>query len=329
MSKRKNEGEIDMTALSNKAGNEINKMAAILANYPSPDRWTPEMKAQTVQFAALLDTAQKMILAANLIGINYEAEKQTFLDNAGHTKSVFTSNTYNYSLGRLEAWADRQKINLLELTPAQADDFIYYLRGERSSGSVRLDVAAASSFFTFLHRRHKAIDNPFRGTRARPPSEAPKKPEIPSTEEVEIMIRELSPDLAAAVAIMALRGLRAGILSCISITGDKFSGRSKGKEVSGALPAKVIEAIKAAKLPLRRPFAEVLTNTLEKRIARAIEKLHKAGKVQARYSAHDFRHSYAVTEYRKDKDIYRVSKLLGHASIQVTEIYLRGLGEVE
>jgi len=37
------------------------------------------------------------------------------------------------------------------------------------------------------------------------------------------------------------------------------------------------------------------------------------------------RHFYALTEYTKTKDIYNVSKLLGHASIAITEVYLRGL----
>lgn len=36
-----------------------------------------------------------------------------------------------------------------------------------------------------------------------------------------------------------------------------------------------------------------------------------------------------VTEYRKDRDIYRVSKMLGHASIPVTERYLKGLGKMD
>jgi site-specific recombinase XerD len=51
--------------------------------------------------------------------------------------------------------------------------------------------------------------------------------------------------------------------------------------------------------------------------------------IAAAYSAHDLRHLYAVTEYRKDRDLYRVSKPLGHASIQVTEKYLRDMGEVD
>ena len=45
----------------------------------------------------------------------------------------------------------------------------------------------------------------------------------------------------------------------------------------------------------------------------------------AAYSAHDFRHYFAVSEYLKDKDIYKLSKLLDHSNISVTEGYLKGL----
>ena len=317
-----------MNLLAIRAENAINEMAAILAAYPAPDKWTSEQKAQTVQFAALLDNAQKVIAASKLSKINYQAEKKTFLENAGRTQSVHTRIAYRAALGRLDVWSNRQNINPLELTPAQADDFIYSLCKERSAVSVRLDAAAASSFYTFLHRRHTAIENPFRGTKARPAKKAANI-EIPSAEEVKTIVRELPADLAAAVSVMAYRGLRAGVLPTLSIKGEKFTGHSKGKDVNGELPTAVLNSIKAAGLPLRRPFAGVLPNTLEKRIARAIGKLHKAGKVQAGYSAHDFRHFYAISEYGKDKDIHRVSKLLGHASILVTENYLRGMGEVK
>jgi len=320
-----------MNALATRAGKDIKnikEMAAILATYPAPDEWTLGQKKQAIQFAALLDAAQKMIAAANLAGIDYQAEKQKFLENAGRTQSVHTRIAYKAGLDRLDTWAATKKINVLELTPAQADDFIYSLKGS-ASASVRLNVAAASSFFTWVHRRHTAIDNPFRGTKARPAKKAERETVIPSASEVEIMIRELPAYEAAAVAVMAYRGLRAGILPTLSIIGDRFFGHSKGKDVSGAIPPMVLDTIKAAKLPLRKPFGEVLPNTLEKRIVRAIAKLHKSGKIQAVYSCHDLRHFFAVTEYQKDKDIHLVSKLLGHASILVTENYLRGLGEVE
>jgi site-specific recombinase XerC len=314
--------------LTIRAGNDIKELAAELAAYPAPDQWTQERRAQAVQFAALLDTAQKTIAAVKLVGIDYSAEKERFLENAGKTKSPHTRKAYRAGLDRLEEWAAAQGINVLELSPMQADDFIYSLR-DRSAASVRLDVAAASSFYTWLHRRHTAIENPFRGTKARPVKKAVRGLAIPAAWEVETIIRELPAPLAAATAVMAYRGLRIGALPTLSISGGRFAGHSKGKDISGELPAAALEAIKEAGLPLRGPFAGQKTNTHERQIARAIAALHTAGKVQAAYSCHDLRHFYAITEYGRDKDIHRVSKLLGHASIQVTENYLKGLGEID
>jgi integrase len=105
--------------------------------------------------------------------------------------------------------------------------------------------------------------------------------------------------------------------------------RSKGKDIAGELPAEALTAICDGGLESRRSFADLSAFVLATRIIRATTKFAEAGTIAAAYSAHDFRHLYAVTEYRNDKDIYRVSRLLGHASIQVMETYLRGLGEVD
>ncbi len=53
--------------------------------------------------------------------------------------------------------------------------------------------------------------------------------------------------------------------------------------------------------------------------------LYKNGCIHYAYSCHDLRHFFAITEYKKDCDIYRVSKLLGHSSIAITEKYLKGM----
>ena len=121
--KNKSEG-INMTTLAKRAGNDIKEMAAILAAYPSPDKWTKTQKDQAVQFAALLDTAHKMIIAKSIIGINIKLEINKFLNSAGRTQSKHTQIAYKSSLDRLSVWADRQKLNILELSSAQADDFI-------------------------------------------------------------------------------------------------------------------------------------------------------------------------------------------------------------
>ena len=50
---------------------------------------------------------------------------------------------------------------------------------------------------------------------------------------------------------------------------------------------------------------------------------HDAGIQGVRCSPHTFRHSYAVAFMRESQDIYRLSKLMGHSSIRITENYLK------
>jgi len=110
--------------------------------------------------------------------------EEVFLKNAGRSGSRYTQLTYRTGLGKLEAYAGRVSLPLLALTPARADDFIYDLKGRLAPATVHRDVAACSSFFTWLERRHKGLKNPFRGTRAQPVLRPRRVLEIPSGDEV-------------------------------------------------------------------------------------------------------------------------------------------------
>lgn len=48
-------------------------------------------------------------------------------------------------------------------------------------------------------------------------------------------------------------------------------------------------------------------------------------KIAEAYSIHDLRHYFAIKHYQENKDIYALKLLLGHASIQVTDHYLKGM----
>jgi site-specific recombinase XerD len=268
---------------------------------------------------------------ADIAGIDYQAERETFLETAGRTKSTQTRRAYASALQRLDGFAERSGFAVLAMKPREADDYAYSLIHEgRASASVRRDLAAASSFFTFLERRSEnRINNPFRGTKARPEKKATKEAAYPSMNEATAILGALEGETRAAAAVMLYRGLRVGALPSLAIRAGRFTARSKGKDISGELPAEALAAIRGAGLEARKPFADLSAPVLTTRIIRATTKLAETGTIATAYSAHDFRHLYAVTEYRKDRDIYRVSKLLGHASIQVTELYLRGLGEAD
>jgi site-specific recombinase XerC len=332
MDKEKDKGGNDMNAIANRitktpAGSPQEMAIRIKQEAPTLATLNQEQLEQIARLVMTQRLAAEMNTAVNLAGIDWQKEKGLFLDNAGD--SEHTRRGYSNALGKLETWAAGQGVNPLELTPAQADDFIYSLKASgASSATVRLAAAAASSFYTYLHRRHKEIDNPFRGTKARPKEKAARPLAAPSAPEVETIIRELPPIWAAAVSIMAGLGLRCGALPSLSIKGERFMAHSKGKDISGNIPAEITERIKAAGLSLREPFAGRSTNSIELAVAYYIKKIFKDGKIAAAYSCHDFRHFFAVTLYRESRDIYSTQRALNHASIAITERYLRSIGEL-
>jgi site-specific recombinase XerC len=189
---------------------------------------------------------------ADLARIDYQAERKRFLERASRTGSTHTARAYRSALGRLDAWCSTQSISPLELTPARADDWIENEKAAGgSSATVGLRVAAASSFWTWLERRHSDLRNPFRGTRSRPAKKARRTLAVPSETEVRILEAEADPVLSAAIVMMGQGGLRVGALPGLSITGARWSSTTKGKEQSGKVSEVEREAITRAGLPLR------------------------------------------------------------------------------
>lgn len=350
-----------METLTNTAKENGNGISSIIQNTAENSKTIIEQFLQTAneeQLKALVnaylsnETLKIFSEAVRIAGIDTEKEKARFLENY---ESPATKDAYRRAIERLEKYASEldngKGKSIAALSCKEADDFINSLKkddcgaysktGERATASIRRDIAAVSSFYTFLERRHENLRNPFRGTRERPQKKAAKVGKYPTKAEVDIILKELPPKLKAAVFIMANRGLRIGALPNLKIKDNVFITESKGKEIKGIFDESILKEIQKAGLSKSRPF-EYLKEPLENGKARKTSpeqclkmqiqnyctRLYKAGKIQAVYSAHDFRHFYAVHEYEKDKDIYRVSKLLNHSSIQITETYLKGLNVI-
>jgi site-specific recombinase XerD len=260
----------------------------------------------------------------DISSIDYQSEKERYLNDS--LKSKHTRSGYEAGIRRLEQYATSINIQVLELTPAQADDFIYELSRECAPATTHIRVSAASAFFTWLHRRHKSIENPFRGTRARPRKKAAKPVVVPSPEEVQLILDRAPAIEKAMVSVMVLRGLRVGALPGLVLKGRQFTTISKGKTITGTFPMEVLNAIHAAGLPERTPFAQWTDIGIKCRVGYQLEKLYHHELISDRYSCHDLRHRFAMDEYAKDKDIRRVSRLLFHENISITDGYLKGLG---
>jgi site-specific recombinase XerD len=304
---------------------QFNELTALLAAaMPTLRGLSPDQLELVYKQAVSQKLAADMQTELATASIDYFHEKHTFLDHA--LTSPHTRRSYQKGLERLETYASSVNTPPLKLTEAQVDDWIYELSRESSPATTRTRTAAASAFFSWLSRRHKALSNPFRGSKARPKRSNIKPIIIPSPDLLHTILIHARPIDKAIIATLAFRGFRAGALTGLTLAGTHFSTASKGKDIRGTIPLSLLHIIKAAGLSTRRPFARWSHLAIESRVNRLMRRLYTAGIIPDRYSAHDFRHFFAVQEYQKDHDIRRVSRLLFHENIAITDRYLCALG---
>lgn len=268
---------------------------------------------------------------------DWKQEAGDFLKHC-ELRSVHTAKAYKYALADFANWTESKGLETpLAITPELADAYIYDLQTQgKAAATIRQHIGGLSAFFNGMERKSNfAIKNCFRGTRALPKKKATKQieNEIP-TENLRLFRKDINTiiknetcnELKAMINLMAFRGLRAGSFQKMTFHGGKFFTESKGKKISGELPETCIEAIEKAGLKKTAPFADWNTAKVSAMFQYHVSKLYTAGKIAYKYSAHDLRHFFALTEYTKNKDIYALKNLLNHCSIAVTEIYLQGLG---
>lgn len=320
---------------------ELQTVEKSILETPALKDLTPEQLEEIAKLVIVQRYAQEMNRDVELLKYNYEDLKKTFLENAGRSNSINTKLAYSNALNSFELFIKEQgKDNFLDINNSIADDFIYSLRNAgKSNSTVRQYTGAVSSFFSFVERRTDGvIKNSFRGTKARPSEKTNNTGKFYDICINENILNEVETDintiisnidnkeLKAIILIMRNCGLRAGAFnSSFQIKGDKFICTTKGAEFVGTLPENCLKAIRNAGLKHTDVFAGWSDTKLKNLFKYHTNKLYKKGLIHFCYNCHSLRHLFAISEYRKDKDIYRVSKALGHSSIAITERYLKGL----
>ena len=276
---------------------------------------------------------QKLIMR-----FDYSNEKQLFLDTC---KSTNTKSGYNYALQDFEKFCNQYGIQSpIGATPSNVDTWLLNQRTQNKAPStIRRNAGAISAFFSYIERKSNGeIRNPVTGTKARPKVTPTRTTHFYSFGKVDavhlqqiakdietILQNEKNKELKAIILIMAYRGLRCGSFEQMKVHGEQFSTVSKGEEVKGVLPAICLKEIENAGVKHNEPFATWTSNRVKQNVKNHCNKLYNAGLISFKYSAHDFRHYFALNEYETNHDIYKLSKLLNHSGIAITENYLRGL----
>jgi len=300
-----------------KALNDFAKKIALEA--PSLANLNAKELEQAARIVVANRLTRELEKKVNFSLVDIDKEKETFLAKC---QSKHTKRTYKNALEKLFSYFKECNIEALELTPQQADNFIYNLASKASPALARLTASVANAFYSFLERRVNDLKNPFRGTKARPKERKVRNFAIPNQTEIETIISSLPKLYANAIKLMAFKGYRVGALHTIKkVCGNRYTLESKGKifstEFETDFSKEDLEAL-----------GNISTAGIQRMINYYLAKLHQEGKINNLYSPHDFRHFFAVNFYEKTKDIYRLKEALKHSSISITERYLKGLGQI-
>jgi integrase len=294
----------------------------VVDSSPSLNDLTPEQLKVLAQHVIVDGLKNDLSNAIELARIPYDELKDEFLRRTKR-RSTNSYIAYRSAIDALESFARRKGIKVIEMKFKEADSFIHSLSG--ASSTIRLRISGVSSFFTYLERQTEGrVVNPFRGTKDRPKKEV-ETPNVPSDEDISLILSQLKPNLKAAVICMLEHGFRVGALPTLTIWGGRYTGISKAKRIDGRLSIRAIEVIHEAGLDNRKPFSSMTADSIRHSFRWFVTKLYNMGQLPAIYSVHDLRHFFAIREYRGNKDIYRLKELLNHANISVTESYLCGI----
>jgi site-specific recombinase XerD len=273
-------------------------------------------------------------------------------------KSPTTQRWYLEKLAHFSTWCAGQGIDLAALTPTDVRRYMTHLRTTRnrygralSSYTLHGYAETIKVFLNWCIRENDAYGvTEHLVRRIELPRIDQKVIEVFTREQMQAMLkatfREESRQLVfrdqAMLRLLASTGIRAGELCGITLDDvemDPFDGYVRvfgkgrkerevplGRETRVSLNRYLSQYRRAHReehhVFLTRNSTPYTTHALDV----TIKRLGKWAGVQGvRVSAHTFRHTFAVEFLGKTGDLYRLSRLMGHGSVRVTEMYLRAV----
>lgn len=248
--------------------------------------------------------------------------------------------SYEGDLTRLRSWAEKEKLEIVELTRQDLRKFIADLSREGlSATSVGRIVSAVRGFYKFLLHDGHIEKHPAEDLSA--PQKGFYLPKFLNQTDVEELLS--APDVStetglrdkAILELMYASGLRvsevvdlqmsnidldAGILTCKG-KGSKTRRVPVGKSAVEWLKCYLIARRKKENIEVQNIFVGSKGNPITRQIIFSFIKEY-AGKIGLEdVSPHTLRHSFATHLIQNRADIRSVQQMLGHADISTTQIY--------
>ena len=247
---------------------------------------------------------------------------------------------YNNDLNQFHKWMNKQAngpVFLNEINTKHFEVFVRFLKQERGCkpATINRKINALSSFFNCMKRKKLVSENPL---------EDFDRMKVPSSErihlnkeEIEAIIEAIKhPVIHYLAMMMANTGIR--VKECINLTLDDVSveegyvqviNGKGGKDRRVPINKNLIRNLETY-LEQHRPetdsnyfFALKKTGTVSGQYINVMLKnaYVKAG-IKKHVTSHILRHSFASYLVKKDTHVAVIQRLLGHADIRTTSVYL-------
>ena len=281
---------------------------------------------------------------------NLQAHIKNYLDFCQYQKRLDekTLKAYRIDLNQFSALIPLTDIS--SVTPATLENYIATLHQEYKPKSVKRKIASLKAFFHFLEYKEIVDRNPFNRVQVkfREPVTLPKT--IPLY-TVEIFLSTIYKQRtyaktnyqkrtalrdAAVIELLFATGMRISELCSLKMNDVNLYDRTilifgKGSkerriQIGNDDVLKTLEAYKKEFLTEMQTCNYFFVNQTgrmlsDQSVRRMINKYASLAAIEMHITPHMFRHTFATSLLEADVDIRYIQEMLGHSSINVTEIY--------
>ena len=251
--------------------------------------------------------------------------------------SEYTIKNYSIHVTKFFEYLDKKNLSYNMLTKDNIIDYLKFLDEQNyTNRSISLILSSLRSFYDFLIEEKKLDSNIFKFVSN--PKLDKKLPNFLSYEEYRKIYDSIPEDNILnirnklIIEMLYATGMRVSELVNLKIENINFSDKSirvlgKGKKERIVYYGQFAEIILDKYLKIRNSNNEylILNNKGNKITVRGIEiiieKLALSAAVKNNVTPHTFRHTFATHLLNGGADIKSVQELLGHSSLNTTEVY--------
>jgi integrase/recombinase XerD len=271
-------------------------------------------------------------------GVSKRDLVREYLDYCRVEKGLAANSTESYrnDLAKLQAWTEKNSLELVSLTRNDLREWLIDLAGELSENSRRRLISSVRGFYKFLMFEGHAKDNPAEDLIS--PQKGAYLPRFLSQSEIELLLA--APDTSTEIGLRD-RAILELMYACGLRVSEAISLKLKDIDLDAGILTCTGKGSKTRRVPVGSSAVEWVNAYLAKRQKRDINLLFVTPErrpltrqtiysIIKEYAAkcglegvspHTLRHSFATHLIQNNADIRSVQQMLGHADISTTQVY--------